>query len=144
MMAISITYFLGCLWYYNSFLMHESLLKTGEEDLYRGGTWYNKFNLQDKDLMEKVMMSQYFALSTLSTVGYGDLFPISSQEMIIGVFVMLMGVFFFSYIMGQLLSIGESMDQKLGYTNKVDDFNVWIFGLSKYRSKEELPMSLLF
>ena len=35
----------------------------------------------------------------LSTVGYGDLFPISNLEMIVGVICMWMGVASFSVIM---------------------------------------------
>lgn len=45
----------------------------------------------------------YFALTTLSTVGYGDYVPISSLEMISTVIVMLGGVAFFSYIMNNFV-----------------------------------------
>ena len=66
----------------------------------RGGTWYNVIGMNAKDLLYQVSTSLYFSLTTLSTVGYGDFFPISSIEMILGVITMLLGVFFFSYIMG--------------------------------------------
>ena len=36
----------------------------------------------------------------LSTVGYGDLFPLSNSERIIGVFCMMAGVATFSTVMG--------------------------------------------
>ena len=66
----------------------------------RGGTWYNVIGMNAKDLLYQVSTSLYFSLTTLSTVGYGDFYPISSIEMILGVITMLLGVFFFSYIMG--------------------------------------------
>jgi len=37
----------------------------------------------------------------LSTVGYGDLFPISNIEMVVGVLLMMIGVSVFSIVMGQ-------------------------------------------
>lgn len=47
----------------------------------------------------------YFSLTTLSTVGYGDLYPKSNEEMIMGIFILLGGVAFFSYIMGSFIEI---------------------------------------
>lgn len=47
----------------------------------------------------------YFSLTTLSTVGYGDLSPRSNEEMIMGIFILLGGVAFFSYIMGSFIEI---------------------------------------
>jgi hypothetical protein len=41
----------------------------------------------------------YFALTMLATVGFGDYFPQSNIEKIITVFSMLSGVAFFSYVM---------------------------------------------
>jgi hypothetical protein len=46
-----------------------------------------------------MVIVSYFALTTLSTVGYGDYYPISTNEMIIAIFFMLGGIAFFSYIM---------------------------------------------
>ena len=41
----------------------------------------------------------YFALTILSTVGYGDFTPISNVEMISVCFFMVIGVFLFTFIM---------------------------------------------
>ena len=49
-----------------------------------------------------MITSLYFALTMLSTVGYGDLYPISSFEMIIAVVCMMIGVGVFSVVMNQL------------------------------------------
>ena len=51
------------------------------------------------------MVSCYFALTTLSTVGYGDYFPISNEERLFAILIMLGGVAFFSYIMGSFIEI---------------------------------------
>ena len=54
---------------------------------------------------EKLVISCYFALTTLSTVGYGDYHPVSNVERILAVLIMLGGVAFFSYIMGNFIEI---------------------------------------
>lgn len=52
----------------------------------------------------------YYALTTLSTVGYGDYFPISVNEMIVGILFMLVGIVSFSGIMGSFMEIIENYD----------------------------------
>ena len=39
-------------------------------------------------------------MTTLTTVGYGDLTPKTEFEKIIGILIMIIGIAFFSYIMG--------------------------------------------
>ena len=61
--------------------------------------------MQTMDTVQKLILSSYFALTTLSTVGYGDYFPVSKEEKIFVIFIMLAGVAFFSYLMGQFIEI---------------------------------------
>jgi len=49
--------------------------------------------------LEKMISLTYFAFTTLSTVGLGDLHPISSTERVFGAFVMLFGVSITSFVM---------------------------------------------
>jgi len=64
------------------------------------------------------VISCYFALTTLSTVGYGDYYPISNPERIFTIIVMLGGVAFFSYIMGNFIEILTNYDKKMGLVDK--------------------------
>ena len=41
----------------------------------------------------------YYALTTLSTIGFGDMSPVTPQERLIGAFLMMFGVANFSFIM---------------------------------------------
>lgn len=41
----------------------------------------------------------YFMLTTLSTVGYGDYFPSSIMEKIVGIVIQIVGVSIFSVLM---------------------------------------------
>ena len=52
-----------------------------------------------------MLQSFYFALTTLSTVGFGDFYPISDYERILGAFVILFGVALFSIIISEFLEM---------------------------------------
>ena len=88
---VILTYFQGCLW----FLFSKS---SAPEN---GRTWYKEFGLEDYNTTDQLITSLYFALTMLSTVGYGDLYPISNAEMVVGVLLMMIGVSVFSIVMGQ-------------------------------------------
>ena len=76
----------------------------------------------------------YFVLTTLSTVGYGDFYPVSTVEMVVTSIVMLGGVAFFSYIMSNFIEILSSYDAKMGTIDKSDDLNDWIISLERFIS----------
>lgn len=95
-----------------------------------GKTWYLQNKLADKP--SQIVISCYFALTTLSTVGYGDFYPISSLEMITTVIVMMLGVAFFSYIMGNFIEIMGNQEKKMGAVDKSEDFNEWLTGLTRF------------
>ena len=84
----------------------------------------------------------YFALTTLSTVGYGDYHPISDLEMIITSLVMLGGVAFFSYIMGNFIEIISNYDAKMGTLDKSDELNTWITSLERFTNKTKTNLSV--
>jgi hypothetical protein len=47
----------------------------------------------------------YFAITTLSTVGFGDFAPRSDSERGLGTFILIAGVMMFSYLMGSFIAI---------------------------------------
>ena len=51
----------------------------------------------------RLVIVWYFAITTLSTVGFGDFYPISTEEKIVTAFIMLIGVSVFSFMVGNLI-----------------------------------------
>ena len=86
-------------------------------------------------------MSCYYALTTLSTVGYGDYYPVNSLERVIAVVLMLGGVAFFSYIMGNFIEILTSYEKKMGVTDNSGDLNNWMAIIQRF-STQPLTQSL--
>jgi len=71
--------------------------------------------------MSALCKCMYYSLTTLSTVGYGDFYPVSIMEKIFGSIIQIFGVTFFSILMNKFQDIVVSMkgqnaghkDQKL-------------------------------
>jgi hypothetical protein len=74
----------------------------------------------------------YYALTTLSTVGYGDYFPVNTGERIFAVILMLGGVAFFSYIMGNFIEILTSYEKKMGVVDNSGDLHDWISIINRF------------
>jgi hypothetical protein len=53
----------------------------------------------------RLVRSMYFMLTTLSTVGYGDYYPISSSERIVGALIQVGGVTLFAIVMNAFIRI---------------------------------------
>ena len=54
----------------------------------------------DEPSSEKFVKIWYYAITTLSTIGYGDMSPVSPEEQLGACFVLLCGVAVFSFVMG--------------------------------------------
>ena len=70
-LALMITYFLGTI---SIFISNELNTQESED---KGNTLLLYFGIDEKTQLQKLITVCYFALTTLSTVGYGDYYPIS-------------------------------------------------------------------
>ena len=93
------------------------------------------------DVLTQVIIVCYFALTTLSTVGYGDYYPISNLEKLSAVVIMLGGVAFFSFIMGNFIDIISNYDKKMGSPDRMPLLNTWIISLERFNGGTPLRMS---
>ena len=122
--AVTLTYFLGCLWYY---ITYSNFF--GDEV---ARTFFGKHNLEQYSNQRRLIMCCYFALTTLATVGYGDLTPQTNFEKIVGIVIMILGIAFFSYIMGNFNDVLINYDKKMGIVDKGSDLQVWMTSLSTH------------
>ena len=56
------------------------------------------------------MVLTYFTVTTMSTIGFGDFYPISNEERLLGSFLLLFGVALFSVFMGLLLEMIQKIN----------------------------------
>lgn len=57
-------------------------------------------------------------MTTLTTVGYGDFVPKTELEKIICIIIMIVGIAFFSFIMGNFTDVLNSYEKKMGEGSK--------------------------
>lgn len=106
-------------------------------------TWYDSFGLDTyEETSDQLIVSLYFALTMLSTVGYGDLFPLSNLERIIGVICMMIGVAVFSLVMGQFTTIHEDFQIQMADPDNYEQLQLWLLLSQRFRNRLPLPTSL--
>ncbi|EGR26984.1 hypothetical protein IMG5_203830 [Ichthyophthirius multifiliis] len=130
--AITLTYFVACIWY----IVITSNIGDGKTL-----SFYEKFGLYNYPDSKRLIICCYFVMTTLATVGYGDFSPQTNFEKIIGIIIMILGIAFFSYIIGNFTDVLASQ-KKLGEGQKSSDLQRWITSLTKFNSKS-LPQSLM-
>ena len=56
-------------------------------------------NLQDQTFMDAYIAAFYYQMTTLTTVGYGDIIITNSFEKIYGIFILIVGTCAYSWIL---------------------------------------------
>jgi len=93
-----ITHIVTCVW-----VMITQLSSGPDNWIYAGG-------FQDDGQVELYLTSFYYTITTITTVGYGDISPNTSVEKIFGIIMMCLGVVAFSFATGTLSSIMSNLD----------------------------------
>ena len=73
-------------------------------------TWVMRYDFKDLSSVDLYIASFYFTITTITTVGFGDVSGGTTAERIICIFLMLAGVIAFSFATGTLSSIIASFD----------------------------------
>ncbi|OMJ94174.1 hypothetical protein SteCoe_2655 [Stentor coeruleus] len=75
-------------------------------------TWLFRYNYLEKTSSEKYLTGVYFAVTTIMTVGFGDISAHSKIEMIVCIILELVGIGFYSFILGVMTTLLTSIDHK--------------------------------
>ena len=132
--AIIITYLCGCIWYFIVVEFKEEGVQDEHGDYIVEPSFYYANNLDraNRTIEEKLVISWYYSMTTLTTVGYGDYYPISNIEIIVAVVYMLCGVVFFSYIMSSVIEIINNNQKKMSLEDKSEGLRNWLTVLSRF------------
>jgi hypothetical protein len=74
-------------------------------------TWITLLNKEDaKSAMDVYIASASWSFTTVASVGYGDLYPLTNAEKVFGIFAMIISTGIFSYIVGVLSTLFDKND----------------------------------
>ena len=68
-------------------------------------SWRTIMQIQDAPVSRKYVAALYWTVTTLTTVGYGDIVPATSAERVIACVVMILGGMAFGYIIGNMSAL---------------------------------------
>lgn len=114
MTVLFCVHIMGCIWFL-----------TARIDGFSPDSWVVQRGLLDAGIGVQYLNSIYWAFTTLTTVGYGDISARTEIEMVIAVSWMMFGVGFYSFTIGSLSSFLSTIDtrdsvlnEKLAATNE--------------------------
>jgi hypothetical protein len=100
------------------------------------GTWI--LNESTWDMPVIFTKSVYYVVTTTSTLGYGDYTPVGTQEVIVSLIILFIGVILFSFNLTSILNlVSESRQALIKYQEKMITLNI-------YMKEKDLPMFLKF
>lgn len=93
--VLMIAHYVGCFWYYIS-ANHDATKRV----------WWRNVHLDDPDsVFSKYIASVYWAIVTMTTVGFGDVKATNSEEQAFSIFVFIGGTTLFGYVVGTVIEV---------------------------------------
>mmetsp|Transcript_24313 Transcript_24313/g.23924 ORF Transcript_24313/g.23924 Transcript_24313/m.23924 type:complete len:481 (+) Transcript_24313:722-2164(+) len=132
MITVTITVFfmvhiIACLWFL-----------AAKFDNFNPHTWVVRKGYIDRQPLEQYLAAVYWAFSTLTTVGFGDINAETIPEKVIAIMWMIFGVGFYSFTIGNLSKIIASIDIQAAILSQK------ITILNKFAISSNLPPNLIY
>jgi hypothetical protein len=86
----------------------------------------------------RLLIGFYYTLSTLSTIGYGDIIPVNSNERIVVFLIMLIGVALYAYIIGSFTNILTQYRKIIDEREESMYLQQWIMLLGKFYQNKNM------
>ena len=95
-----------------------------------GFAWFDNENmvystLRDADLRIQYLTSAYWAITTLTTTGYGDITPVNTKERILAIIVIICGATLFGYVVGKMANLMGVLSHN-PIAEKIDNISVYL------------------
>ena len=139
-MASILAYVLGCVWYLICLNVFRNRFNMGypEEE-----TFFTQYKIYKKAPLKKLVLSCYYVLTGLTTVGYGDFNAQNQNEKIFGITVMFLGVTIFSYVMSEFSDQINIYNKTFGERDQDSALNNYINSLKQLNPKQPIDSKLI-
>jgi len=114
-MVALFSHWFACLWYITYYI----------EDA--AENWITSGGFEEYNTFDSYIASWYFSVMTMSTIGYGDISPVTSAERIVACIMMLVGAGIYAYVVGSITSTVQTMEAGVRkYQELMDQLNQFL------------------
>ena len=115
-------HWVACIWFLSAFVT-----------LFPDDCWVVRTGLEGASTADQYIRSLYWSITTMTTVGYGDISPGRLPEYVIAMIVMLLGASMYAYIIGNVASLFSNLDAaRVQYRKRVE-------GITQYLRQRQVP-----
>ena len=139
-MASILAYVLGCVWYLICLNIFNNRFSIGYPE---SRTFFTEYKIYQKSPLKKLMLSCYYVLTGLTTVGYGDYNATNEYEKIFGITVMFLGVAIFSYVMSEFSDQINIYNKTFGDRDQGSDLHNHISLLNEFCPNQPFDKDLI-
>ncbi|BDA78706.1 hypothetical protein LPTSP3_g16360 [Leptospira kobayashii] len=83
--------------------------------------------LKNSDNITRYIRSLYWSVTTLTTIGYGDITPTSNEQTVYTMGVMIVGVGIYGYVIGNISTILSTIDiSRIAFQEKLNSINSFL------------------
>lgn len=111
-----IDHWVACLWFF-----------IGKTTKISNESWLTTASLENVRTTTQYMKSLYWSITTLTTVGYGDITPTNDLEIAFTLVIMFLGVSMYAFIIGNVASLIANLDANQGrFREKLDQIQAYM------------------
>ena len=118
-------HWLACIWFFSAFASG-----------FPADSWAARANIVDSGPVAQYIRSIYWTITTMTTVGYGDITPARSAEYVLSAIIMLMGASLYAFIIGSIASLlGSIQAAKNSHWERIDS-------VTEFLRQREVPAEI--
>jgi hypothetical protein len=131
-----VSYFIGIFFYIYCSIVKDAA--NGEADT----VFFIDEYLINKNSYERAIAITYYAFTSLSTVGFGDMYPVNNYERAVVAMILLFGVAIFSLVMGNFIEILDTFNKVNADFDDGDTLAMFLGNLEHFNQGRKIDQKL--